>query len=133
MPRYVLLYHECPPGYERPSHWDLMLEADPNLRTWAMARLPRGWEAAREQTARVFPACPATAAETEVTATRLADHRIDYLQEEGPLTANRGQVRRIDAGSYETIASLPEAWRVELSGGLLRGQISLQEHLITTQ
>jgi hypothetical protein len=57
----------------------------------------------------------------------LADHRIDYLHEEGPLTGNRGFVRRIDAGTYATIADKPDAWKVELSGGVIRGRVSLSE------
>jgi hypothetical protein len=127
MPRYVLIYHECPPDYERPSHWDLMLESRGNLRTWAIPRLPLGWEAAQSRTAVAFPACAATSSLTAVAATRLADHRIDYLHEEGPLAGNRGEVRRIDAGDFETIRENAHMWRVMLSGGLLRGEISLQE------
>ncbi|MCI0331767.1 MAG: hypothetical protein L0228_00910 [Planctomycetes bacterium] len=123
MPRFVLLYHECPPGYERPSHWDFMLEAGDTLRTWALLQLPRGWEAARARTAMAHPSCAMVAGENKIVAERLADHRLDYLHEEGPLSGNRGEVRRIDAGTYVSIAEKPESWEVELSAGLVRGTV----------
>lgn len=125
MPRYVLLYHECPPEYERPSHWDFMLEADGKLRTWALLRLPRGWEEVRTRTAMQFPSCPALADEGSVSVEKLADHRIDYLHEEGPLSGNSGEVRRIDAGTYETTAGDSKSWTVVLTGCLLQGELSL--------
>src|SRR5687768_6367400 len=61
MPRFVLLYHECPPDYVRESHWDFMLEAAGVLRTWAVAKLPRSWRAAWEKTAALHPDCPVLA------------------------------------------------------------------------
>jgi hypothetical protein len=131
MPRYVLLFHECPPGFERPSHWDLMLEAEDRLRTWSLPQLPRGWEAAQAATALEFPACAPTSLETAVVATRLADHRIDYLHEEGPLSGNRGQVWRIDAGTYEAIAENPQAWTLALTGGLVHGEVTLQDSTLS--
>jgi hypothetical protein len=127
MPRYVLLYHECPPGYERPSHWDFMLEVGERLRTWALPRLPRGWEAARAATAHVSPACAPTSTESAVVATPLADHRIDYLHEEGPLTGNRGEVHRIDAGDFDTIAENSQSWTLTLYGGLVHGEVTLRD------
>lgn len=132
MPRYVLLYHECPPEYERPSHWDLMLEAGDKLRTWALARLPLGWEAARAQTAMAFPTCASTSSDREVVATPLADHRIDYLHEEGRLSGNRGEVRRIDAGMYETIGQNSRSWTVALTGGLIQARVSLHDSMLTS-
>jgi hypothetical protein len=126
MPRFVVLYHECPPDYERPSHWDIMLEAGGSLRTWALLELPRGWQAARSYTASSCAACAETSADNLVDAERLGDHRRDYLEYEGPLTGKRGQVTRIDAGSFETIEESDERWQVELFGERLRGQITLE-------
>lgn len=131
MPRYVLLYHECSPDYERPSHWDLMLEADGTLRTWAMPRLPFGWEAAQARTSEVSPCCVPTSSGTCVVATPLADHRIDYLHQEGPLTGNRGVIRRVDAGTYQTVAQNSRLWRVALSGGVIQGTITLQDSTLS--
>ena len=45
MARFVLLYHDCPNDHPRPSHYDLMLEANGALRTWAIAALPCSWGA----------------------------------------------------------------------------------------
>ena len=38
--RWVLLWHECPPGYRDGSHWDLMLEREgvADERSWCAVR-----------------------------------------------------------------------------------------------
>lgn len=81
MPRFVVLRHECPAGYVRPSHWDFMLEAEGVLRTWALPDAPGAGEA--------------------MTAEALDDHRLEYLDYEGPLSGDRGAVTRWDQGTYE--------------------------------
>jgi hypothetical protein len=108
-----------------------MLEAGNTLRTWAIPSLPYGWEAAQARTTAAFLSCAATSKEMSVVATRLADHRIDYLHEEGPLTGDRGEVRRIDAGTYETVAEDSQSWRAVLSGEVIQGEITLQESMIS--
>ncbi|HVT29674.1 MAG TPA: hypothetical protein VHE81_16775 [Lacipirellulaceae bacterium] len=125
MPRFVLLYHDCPPNYERPSHWDLMLESGDALRTWALDRLPRGWSAARARTAASFSDCPATADDDSVPAVQLGDHRRDYLELEGPLSGNRGAVQRMNSGTYHSQSESPDVWRVALSSGELSGLVTL--------
>jgi hypothetical protein len=127
MPHFVLLYHDCPPQYERPSHWDFMLEEGDHLRTWALARLPREWTVARARTLESYPHCSQLAASNTVAAEPLGDHRLDYLQLEGKLSGDRGQVRRIDAGSYITDKQHPESWQVRVDGVLLRGKITLRQ------
>lgn len=82
MPRFVILQHDTPPGYERPAHWDLMLEVGTVLRTWS---LPRPLE---EQSA------------STQDVDSLVDHRLDFLTFEGPLTGDRGSVTQWDAGTY---------------------------------
>src|SRR5262249_34007473 len=101
MPRFVLLYHDCPAGYERPSPWDFMLEPGDVLCTWALEQLPCDWPLAHSLTAAVHPNCPAIARSSEVAAVRLGDHRRDYLELEGPLSRGRGTVVRAAAGVYE--------------------------------
>jgi hypothetical protein len=125
MPRFVLLYHECPPGYDRPSHWDLMLEAGGSLRTWALLQLPRGWESAQSHTASIYPECADVSSKSSVDAEPLGDHRRDYLEYEGPISAERGQVTRVDAGSFETLSESQQHWQVELRGGRLSGEVIL--------
>jgi hypothetical protein len=127
MPRFVLLYHVCPPGFQRPSHWDLMIEAEGALRTWSLAELPSGWQAAQLATAAVDANCPAAAAGDAVSAAQLADHRLAYLEFEGPLTGGRGQCRRIDRGTYTMESTSPQRLRCQLAGEIVRGRIELRQ------
>ena len=105
MPRFVLLYHELPPG-ARPSHWDLMLERGDSLRTWAL-----------EQELRVG---------AEITCQALPDHRLDYLDYEGPVSNHRGQVTRVDRGTYETLRESGEELLVRLDGRRFGGELLMQ-------
>jgi hypothetical protein len=66
-----------------------------------------------------------------VVATPLADHRIEYLHEEGPLSGNRGEVRRVDAGTYETVVENSQLWRVALTGDLMHGEVTLQNSTLS--
>jgi hypothetical protein len=127
MPRFVLLYHVCPPDYQRASHWDLMLESGETLRTWALAELPRDWHLAQLRTAALYPDCPPTATGNAVDAEQLGNHRSAYLDYEGPASGDRGQVTRIDGGTYIVERELPDEWQLELVGSLLRGKIVLQQ------
>ncbi|MEX0610675.1 MAG: DNA polymerase ligase N-terminal domain-containing protein [Pirellulales bacterium] len=127
MPRFVLLYHECPPHHPRPSHWDLMLEVGESLRTWALARLPNAWRALQTSTAASNPGCPPLANEDSVTAEQLANHRLAYLDKEGPLSNDRGRVSRSDYGTYERKENLPGSWYLVLEGDNWRGEITLQQ------
>jgi hypothetical protein len=95
------------------------------LRTWALLELPRGCEAARASTASIYPACAAVSPQSIVDAESLGDHRHDYLQYEGPVSGERGQVTRVDTGSFETIEESGERWRVKLRGERLGGQVTL--------
>ncbi len=115
MPRFVLLYHDCPEGVPRTSHWDFMLESGNVLRTWALQELPRDWRMAHLPTLALFPSCPPLASGNIVMALQLADHRRDYLDLEGPLGRSRGSVIRVVAGNYEEVAKSIEEWRVKLS------------------
>jgi hypothetical protein len=101
MPRFVVLEHDHPV-----LHWDLMLEDGPVLRTWRLASPPQPGRAVR--------------------ATPSFDHRLIYLDYEGPISGNRGSVKRWDAGTF----SLEEDTGVRLvgsfEGGRLRGRRCLQ-------
>ena len=97
MPRFVVLTHDYPL-----LHWDLMLEKEASLRTWRLLR---------------EPGCTGP-----IDAEGLCDHRLAYLDYEGPLSGNRGTVRRFDRGEY-SIAEESEARLVlDLSGLVLRGR-----------
>ena len=106
MARYVILFHECPSGYPRPTHWDLMLKVGGVLRTWALAQTPDS--------------------STKVDAEALPDHRLDYLQYEGTLSGDRGKVTRWDHGTFEFESETPDEVVVRLSGERLSGVARLK-------
>ena len=113
MPRFVLLHHECPSGYVKPSHWDFMLEFGDVLWTWELRELPTSWRRESNKSSEVLP------------ATRLADHRSAYLDYEGPLTGNRGHVARVASGTFTVIANTPEMLIVQLDSEMYCGRIQL--------
>lgn len=85
--KFVLLHHTM--SNERPEnanaqrgdHYDLMLEHNGVLKTFALDEIPiRG---------------------KTIGGTCLPDHRIDYLHYEGRLSENRGSVKRIGQGRYQ--------------------------------
>jgi hypothetical protein len=125
MPRFVLLYHECPLGYERPSHWDLMLESGDALRSWVLPQLPCACHKAHAITLALQEACPPLSRKNIVPADQLADHRLAYLDLEGPLSGERGHIQRIDAGTFTTHSESTDSLEVILSGSVLRGRVSL--------
>ena len=125
MPRFVLLYHDCPPNYVRASHWDFMLEYGDVLRTWALERLPRDWEFAHARTSTQYADCPLLAMDNTVAAVQLTDHRRDYLELEGALSGDRGAVVRVAAGTYYSEQESPSNWQVVLQNDDLAGRVWL--------
>jgi hypothetical protein len=99
-PRFVVLEHRWDG-----VHWDLMLEDDGRLRTWALAAFP--------------------APGLDIAANPLPDHRIRYLEYEGPISGGRGVVRRADRGTYEAIAWGEDLVRVRLRGAQVIGEAEL--------
>lgn len=88
LPRFALLAHETDP-----PHRDLLLERDDACWCW---RLPLDG--------------PADGRGAE----RIHDHRKHYLAYEGPVSGDRGAVRRLDRGSYRLRSLAPLV--VELDG-----------------
>jgi DNA polymerase Ligase (LigD) len=125
MPRFVLLYHDCPPNYMRTSHWDFMLESGGVLRTWALERLPRNWQVAHFRTAVAYPNCALVSPDDTVAALQLSDHRLDYLELEGPMSGDRGTVRRVAAGTYRVEHEAPGDWRLVLASDNLAASVRL--------
>lgn len=114
MPRFALLYHELPATSARNSHWDLLLEPEVEaalpptaglLRTWALETPLDGPQ----------PVC----------AARLADHRRLYLEYEGPISGDRGEVRRVAEGDYQLLQDSPAATILQLSGPVLSGRLTI--------
>lgn len=102
--RFVILHHVAPAG----EHWDLMLEHQGVLLTW---RLP------------VQPDGPL---KLPLPATRIGDHRIAYLDYEGPVSGNRGTVRQIDWGGLRLGKTQVRRISFETAGQRLAGRFVLQ-------
>lgn len=77
MARFVILEHDHPT-----RHWDLLLESGDHLRAWRLAEAP-------------------TRQGQRMTIVPLPNHRLLYLEYEGPLSGERGSVQRWDAGLYQ--------------------------------
>jgi hypothetical protein len=84
-----------------------MLERGDVLLTWQLLREPTGPES------------------LPIPARAIGDHRKAYLTYEGPVSRNRGVVRRVDAGTVEFEEITAERCVVELGGGLLLGRFAL--------
>ncbi len=92
-----------------------MLEVGPALQTWALRRVPIDWQS-------LDLSQELLAASNSVEAERIADHRLAYLEYEGPVRGDRGHVRRLDAGEYRVGAT---ATRYSLDGQTIRGEIEI--------
>lgn len=100
MSRFVILEHDHPT-----LHWDLMLESGDVLKTWRL---------------------PAPPPDGPTTSLALGDHRMDYLDYEGPVSGNRGSVKRWDRGTYATVETeTPQDWTIEIHGGRWQGSVTL--------
>ena len=120
---FVILWHEiAEPAsnaqFLRQSHWDLMIalespaaNADPGLRllaTWELLQLPTN--------------------HPQQTVRRLQDHRLAYLDYEGPLSNGRGQVTRWDCGMANVVVQDGVdgcRWEVDLQGKALQGSLTI--------
>ena len=89
--RYVILRHTGAPG---PDHLDFMLESGDTLKTWTIH---------------------STDFTVEQTITQNSDHRLQYLDYEGPISGERGEVKRVAAGTYEVGAWSPDKILLTLS------------------
>ncbi|MBX9585227.1 MAG: hypothetical protein K2X87_33390 [Gemmataceae bacterium] len=100
VPRYAILEHDWPA-----RHWDLFLEAGNVLRAWRLLAEPLPGAS--------VPAEPA------------ADHRLMYLDYEGPVSGGRGSVTRWDAGTFEWVRDEPGRVVIEVDGLRLRGRAAI--------
>ena len=107
MPRFVLLRHTDVADGDRSDHFDLMLEHGDRLLTWAIDSLPGEGDA--------------------ISALKLPDHRLAYLDYEGEISQGRGNVERIDSGSYAMVQLTEGLCVVDLGGEVLRGRVQLKQ------
>jgi hypothetical protein len=97
--RFVILEHDW-----NGIHYDVMLQEAGFLRTWRLAALP---------STEPQPAIP------------LGDHRLIYLDYEGPVSGGRGIVRRVASGEFEAIESAADRVLASLAGSLC-GRLELR-------
>lgn len=92
--RFAVLHHT---NIAAP-HFDLLFERQPggSLMTWRSA---------------VWPLVDFTPLE------RLADHRREYLEYEGSVSGDRGEVRRIAGGGFRFEMALEDSFRIRIEGG----------------
>jgi hypothetical protein len=91
-----------------PTHYDLMLDDGPALATWQIA------------------VCPIQIGQgRSISATKLPDHRRHYLEYQGSISGGRGEVTRVDEGTYECLAREDGLWRIRLCGSVLRTDFEL--------
>ncbi len=100
MPRFALLAHDFPT-----PHWDLMLESEGALCTWQLPSIPEAGK--------------------PIPAEAIGDHRLKYLDYEGPVSGNRGSVQRVDGGELEWHICKPDHVVAILYGASLNGRIQL--------
>ena len=101
MPRFVILEHDHPE-----LHWDFMLEVGGVLRTWRLTAPPR----------------PGSA----IPATVSFDHRLFYLDYEGPVSGNRGHVVAWDRGTFVGEVGDGAEVEVRLQGQRVNGTARLE-------
>lgn len=109
---FVLLEHDTTPSTSatrrKDVHWDLLVEApgEERLPTWRLAQNPL-------RTSR------------DVPAERIQDHRRHYLDYEGPVSGDRGSVRRLDRGSAKIEHLAGAQLVVRLHGEHLAGRFEI--------
>ena len=54
---------------------------------------------------------------------QLDDHRLDYLDYEGPVSRGRGDVQQWDCGDFEVLEESLEQWLLDLHGRRWNGQV----------
>jgi hypothetical protein len=111
MGRFVILQHDFPTR-QNAVHWDLMLESGDTLRTWALDEAP--------------------AAGVAIAAEQLPDHRLAYLEYEGPVSGDRGSVSRWDTGQFTILSDSPGRLAMRLTGNLLNGVATLSRPSVKT-
>jgi len=100
MPRFAILTHDHPF-----LHWDFLLEQRDSCRTWRLLKPPD--------------------TPGDVSAETIADHRLMYLDYEGPVSGDRGTVTQWDAGTFEWLVNSDDVVEVRLTGQKLAGRARL--------
>jgi bifunctional non-homologous end joining protein LigD len=100
MPKYLIHHHLA-----RRVHWDLRLEVDGVLKSWAV------------------PKEPSADPKVKRLAVQVEDHPLEYGDFAGTIPEGQygaGEVRIWDAGTYENLRSLP------MAAALAQGQVEVR-------
>lgn len=92
--RFVILWHEVDNMPGRQNHYDFLLESAGFFITIELLALP--WEV------------------SEVRGRVLSPHRLEYWELEGPISGNRGHVKRITRGTYRCASLARGQWELTL-------------------
>ncbi len=104
MPRFAVLIHDHPT-----LHWDFLLERDGSCRTWRLTKAPD--------------------TPGDIRTEAIADHRLMYLDYEGPVSGDRGTVTQWDAGTFEWLIEDGNHLEVRLTGRRLTGNARTDGHI----
>lgn len=104
MPRFAVLTHDHPF-----HHWDFLLEQGDSCRTWRLLKAPDTLG--------------------DIPAEAIADHRLMYLDYEGPVSGDRGTVTQWDAGTFEWVANGDDRVELRLKGRKLIGRAQVSATL----
>ena len=104
MPRFAILTHDHPS-----LHWDFLLEQGESCLTWRLLKAPDTLG--------------------DIPPEAIADHRLMYLDYEGPVSGDRGTVTRWDAGAFEWLHLNDASCTVRLEGRRLSGVAQLVRSL----
>ncbi len=100
---FVVLRHDDREG----THYDLMIDEGEHLATWKCPQPP--------ETAQISP----------LSCRWIGDHRRGYLDYEGYVSGDRGEVRRHDRGRCTMSARSSDRWHVLFQGRKLIGSYEL--------
>jgi len=90
----------------RQNHYDFLLEAAGFFITIELSVLP--WEVAT------------------VRGRVLSPHRLEYWDLEGPISGNRGCVRRVTRGNYRMVPTEQSAWELTLDSAEVQTVLSIR-------
>lgn len=101
--RFAILTHNHPH-----LHWDFLVEHSPEetLKTWRLEQIPRDG--------------------VLILAEALPDHRRIYLDYEGPISGDRGEVKRWDAGSVTMLSETDTKITIQINSDRLQGTAELE-------
>ena len=101
--KFVIQEHSLGPD----THWDFMLEIADSLQTYRLDK------------------APAELLHRPANAVKIFDHPLKFLTYEGPVNDGRGNVRIVEAGTFQILHQDQNRFDLALTGRLLKGKFTL--------